>query len=212
MSRGWRVSGGGENPRLGHIRGWRVSEDERCPGVEGIRGVEGRLTHLLARIMFLSASPSAAAPNVGTSVACQTQTSHVSARCKSRIQTVHVSHDERTLLHTMHGSIRQKALLEMVETSAASPSSQFHFLRSNNNYSEQPSDYRQLSIFDKHHALTDSMGDPSLATPILSHSSRALARLGSAWPCEGQCGPPKSSCGKDNGEQLLQVNTLTTFD
>ena len=39
------------------------------------------------------------------------------------------------------------------------------------------------------------MGEPSLATPMRSHSSRALARLGSACPCEGEDGPPKSSFG-----------------
>mmetsp|Transcript_766 Transcript_766/g.1819 ORF Transcript_766/g.1819 Transcript_766/m.1819 type:complete len:218 (-) Transcript_766:907-1560(-) len=46
------------------------------------------------------------------------------------------------------------------------------------------------------------MGEPSLATPIRSHSSRALARLGSACPCEGQSWPPKSSLGSQFMREL----------
>ena len=36
---------------------------------------------------------------------------------------------------------------------------------------------------------------PSLFRPIAATSSTAWVRLGSAWPCEGESCPPKSSSG-----------------
>mmetsp|Transcript_40655 Transcript_40655/g.131641 ORF Transcript_40655/g.131641 Transcript_40655/m.131641 type:complete len:214 (+) Transcript_40655:951-1592(+) len=40
-----------------------------------------------------------------------------------------------------------------------------------------------------------STSRPSLLSPILATSSTACVRFGSAWPCDAEAGPPKSSFG-----------------
>ena len=42
-------------------------------------------------------------------------------------------------------------------------------------------------------SLVVSISRPSLLSPILATSSTACVRLGSAWPCDAEAGPPKSS-------------------
>ena len=39
------------------------------------------------------------------------------------------------------------------------------------------------------------IGRPCLLSPIVATSSTACVRFGSAWPCDGEAWPPKSSLG-----------------
>mmetsp|Transcript_27986 Transcript_27986/g.56368 ORF Transcript_27986/g.56368 Transcript_27986/m.56368 type:complete len:276 (-) Transcript_27986:42-869(-) len=60
------------------------------------------------------------------------------------------------------------------------------------------------------------MGRPSLETPMMSQSSRAFARFGSACPCEGDVGPPKSSLGsqlmrEEGGAPRMSQNTFLAY-
>ena len=61
-----------------------------------------------------------------------------------------------------------------------------------------------------------SISRPSLLRPIAATSSTACVKLGSAWPCEGDSWPPKSSFGTAlirlvAGEPKISCSSRTAY-